>query len=140
MLAMFQDPEVNATLGDAATARRQLQQAFALTRGSYGASHPHTLRSELSLARFDARTGNAGALQRLERLGSLAENEIEVRKVAWLARAYFSERTCHGPQRKRALDMLAALDLALRQALPEGGAVVREVDAIRDGCVQPPAP
>ena len=132
--------EVNATLGDAATARRQLQQAFALTRGDYGASHPHTLRSELSLARFDARNGDAGALQRLERLGSLAENEIEVRKVAWLARAYFSERTCHGPQRKRALDMLAALDLALRQALPEGGAVVREVDAIRDGCVQPPSP
>jgi serine/threonine-protein kinase len=131
--------EVNAALGNAATARRQLQQAFALTRGGYGPSHPHTLRSELSLARFEARNGDTGALQRLERLGSLAENAIEVRKVAWLARAYLSERTCHGPQRGRALDMLATLDLTLRQALPEGGSVVREVDAIRDACAQPPA-
>jgi len=132
--------EVSAALDDLATARLQLQQAAALTRSDYGASHPHALRSELSLARFDARSGDPSALQQLERLGNLAENDIEVRKVAWLARAYLAERNCHGPQRKQALDSLAALDLTLRQAQPEGGTVVREIDAIRDGCLKPATP
>jgi serine/threonine-protein kinase len=132
--------EVSAALDDLATARLQLQQAAALTRSDYGASHPHTLRSELSLARLDARSGDPSALQQLERLGNLAENDIEVRKVVWLARAYLAERNCHGPQRRQALDSLAALDLTLRQAQPEGGTVVREIDAIRDGCMKPATP
>ena len=98
----------------------------------------HALRAELSLARLQARTGNAAALGRLERLASLSATDIERRRIAWLARAYLSERTCHGPQREQVLQQLSGLDLSLQQAQPEGGAMVREVDAIREGCQ--PAP
>ena len=86
-------------------------------------------------------TATPAALQQLERLGSLAENDIELRKVAWLARAYLAERDCHGPQRKQALDRLAALDLALRQAQPEGGSVVaRDRRDPRRAALKPAAP
>jgi eukaryotic-like serine/threonine-protein kinase len=132
--------EVSAALDDPATARRQLQQAVASTRADYGASHPHALRSELSLARFDARGGNPAAMHALERLGSLSGNDIELRKVAWLARAYHAELTCRGPQRRQALGTLTTLDLALQQAQPEGGVMVREIDAIRTGCLPSAAP
>jgi serine/threonine-protein kinase len=126
--------ETNAGLGERAAAGRQLRQAVSLTRQGYGPSHPHTLRSELSLARFQARDGSAAARGELERLASLSEKDIERRRIAWLAGAYLAERGCHGPQRSRVLQELAALDLSLQQAQPEGGAVVREIDAIRDGC------
>src|SRR3546814_9453760 len=80
------------------------------------------------------RAGGAPALGRLERLASLSASDIEQRRVAWLARAYLSERTCHGPPREQVLARLDALDLSLQHAQPEGGPVVREVGAIRDGC------
>ena len=126
--------ETSVGLGEHATAERQLRQAVALARQGYGAAHPHALRAELSLARLQARAGSTPALGRLERLASLSATDIERRRVAWLARAYLSERTCHGPQREQVLARLDALVLSLQQAQPEGGAVVREVDAIRDGC------
>src|SRR5690606_22788547 len=96
----------------------------------YGATHPHALRAELSLARLQAGAGSTPALGRLERLASLSATDIEVRRDAWLARAYLSERTCHGPQRKQVLARLSALSVSLQQAQPEGGSVVREVEAI----------
>src|SRR5690606_10942354 len=126
--------ETSAGLGEDALAVQQLRRAVSLTREGYGATHPHALRAELSLARLQARTGSAAALGRLERLASLSATDIERRRIAWLARAYLSERTCHGPQRGQVLQQLAALDLSLQQAQPEGGAVMREVDAIRAGC------
>src|SRR3546814_5869739 len=79
------------------------------------------------------RAGGAPALGRRERLASLSPSDIEQRRVAWLARAYLSERTCHGPQREQVLARLDAPDLFLQQAQPEGGAVVCEVHDIRDG-------
>jgi len=126
--------EANAGLGERATAERQLRQAVSLTRQDYGPSHPHTLRSELSLARLRAHGGNPAATGELERLASLSAKDIERRRIAWLARAYLAERNCHGPQRSEVLQGLAALDLTLQQAQPEGGVVVREIDAIRAAC------
>jgi serine/threonine-protein kinase len=126
--------EANAGLGEHATAERQLRQAVSLTRQGYGPSHPHTLRSELSLAGLQARDGSAAAMRELKRLASLSAKDIERRRVAWLASAYLAERNCHGPQHSEVLQNLAALDLTLQQAQPEGGAVVREIDAIRAGC------
>jgi serine/threonine-protein kinase len=130
--------EVDAALGDKAAAGAQLRQAVALTRAGYGATHPHALRSELALARFGAAAGDAAALRTLQRLSTPASGDIEARKVAWLARAALAGRECDGPRRAQALDGLAALEATLRQAQPEGGSVVREVDAIRAGCT--PAP
>src|SRR3546814_20070428 len=79
------------------------------------------------------RAGGAPALGRLERLASLSASDIEQRRVAWLARAYLSERTCHGPHREQVLARLDAPHLSLQQAPPEGGAVVPGVDALRHG-------
>src|SRR5690606_21389624 len=95
--------ETSAGLGEDALAVQQLRRAVSLTREGYGATHPHALRAELSLARLQARTGSAAALGRLERLASLSATDIERRRIAWLARAYLSERTCHGPQRDQVL-------------------------------------
>jgi len=126
--------ETSAALGEHATAERQLRQAAALTRQGYGATHPHALRAELSLARLQAGAGSAPALGRLERLANLAASDIERRRIAWLARASLSQRPCHGPQREQVLARLDALAVSVQQAQPEGGAVVREVEAIRDRC------
>lgn len=126
--------EVNAALGNTDAARSQLRQALALARQGYGVAHPHTRRCALSLARFEATQGDAAALQELQRLGQLPETDIELRKVAWLARAYYAGLTCHGAGRKHALGILGALDATLRQAQPESGVVVREIEAIGEGC------
>ncbi|GAA3913680.1 serine/threonine-protein kinase [Luteimonas lutimaris] len=130
--------ETSAALGDHATAERQLQRAATLVHEGYGPAHPHTLRGELSLARFRARDGDTAAIGQLERLANLAPGDIEQRRIAWLARAYLAERTCHGPRREQVLAELDALDATLQQAQPEGGSVVREIDAIGDGCRSAP--
>ncbi|GAB3312090.1 serine/threonine-protein kinase [Luteimonas notoginsengisoli] len=132
--------ETNAALGDAATAEQQLRQARSLTRQDYGASHSHALRSALSLARLQASKGNPAAAGELQRLASLSAKDIERRRIAWLARAYLAELGCHGPQRSEILRELAALHRSLQQAQPEGGAVVREIDGIRDGCLSAAQP
>src|SRR3546814_21145890 len=80
------------------------------------------------------RAGGAPALGRLERLASLSASDIEIRRVAWLAPAYLSERTCHGPQREQVLARLDALDLSLQQAPPQGGTAVRAGAALTDAC------
>ncbi len=131
--------EVDAALGDIASARQHLQRAATLTQAGYGPIHPHTRLSELSLARFNLAHGDPAALQQIQQLGTLPESDIELRKVAWLARAYYAGHLCHGPQHRLALVILAALDLPLHQALPEGGVVVREIQAVRNGCGTPDA-
>ncbi len=132
--------EVDAALDDGADAGAQLRQAVALTRRGYGRSHPHALRSELSLARFEADAGDPGALRVLQRLGDLAATDIEQRKVAWVARAYLAARDCGDARQGDAGRRLDALEAVVRQAQPEGGSVVREIDAIRAGCRQAATP
>ena len=126
--------EIDVALGDASLGHQELRQAAGLTQQGYGASHPHTRRAELALARLDAQAGDATAMQKLQQLGALPGSDIELRKITWRARAYWAQLQCHGPQRKQALDMLRALDTSLRTAQPEGGSVVREIDAIGAGC------
>ena len=126
--------EVDADLGHDAAARQALQRAVALTRAGYGAGHSHTRRAEISLARHQARHGDVQALQRLDKLGQLPDTDDELRKAAWLARAYAADVRCDGAGYPQALAALQALSVAMRQAQPEGGAVTREVEAIRSSC------
>jgi serine/threonine protein kinase len=125
--------EVDAALGQREQAQVALRRAVTLTRAGYGRGHSHTRRAELSLARFEAAGGDASALNRLLVLAGQRETDIELRKATWLARAYAAEARCasDGATMRSELDNL---DAEMRRASPEGGAVPREVGAIRDAC------
>jgi serine/threonine-protein kinase len=126
--------EIHDALGDPQRAQGELLEAEQLTRAGYGAVHPHTRRAELSLAMFQARRGDAAALKRLDALAALPRRDAEQRKLAWLARAGAAAVRCHGPQRNQALATLQSLATLLRTAQPEGGVIVRDVDAARASC------
>jgi serine/threonine-protein kinase len=83
---------------------------------------------------FQARRGDAAALQRLDALAALPQGDAEQRKLTWLARADAAAVRCRGAQRNQALASLQSLADLLRTAQPEGGVIVREVDAVRAGC------
>jgi serine/threonine-protein kinase len=125
--------EVDATLG-LATARDELVRAVRLTRAGYGPDHAHTRRAELSLDRFDASHGSPDALVRLDGLAKTPADDIEQRKVVWLASASAAGLRCHGPQRAASLAQLQILGRALAAAQPEGGSIARNIDAIRRSC------
>ena len=125
--------EVLAALGQDDAAREALQDAVRLTRAGYGPAHSHTRRAEISLARFEAARGNAEALQRLRGWANPDQRDIEQRKAGWLARAYAAERDCAA----RPAQAGGELDAVLAQVqllLPEGGALPREIGAIRAAC------
>lgn len=128
--------EVDAGLGREASAIAALRRAARLTASGYGETHSHARRAELSLAQHEALRGDASALGRLDALSGLPETDHELRKIAWRARAFAAGVRCRGPQRAQALAALQALELAMREAQPEGGSVVREVDAVRRSCMQ----
>ena len=128
--------EVEIALGQPASGNARLARAVALLRAGYGEDHPLTRRAELSLAHRQALGGSraAAGLAQLDVLAALPVNDAELRKVAWLARAFAAQLRCHGPRRAQALQQLGQLDAALRLARPEGGALSREVDQVRAGC------
>ena len=125
--------ELHAALGDPRAAA-ELQRATQILGAAYGPTRPSARRAQLSLATFEARRGDPAALGRLDTLGQLPAEDFELRKVAWLARAEAAGLRCHGPRRSAAIAELRALDGELRQALPEGGSVVREVATIAARC------
>src|SRR5690606_13430175 len=134
--------EVEIGLGRSADGVTRLERATAMLRTTYGDDHPATRQAELVLAHQRALPGagtalGAAALAQLDALAGLSDGDIELRKVAWLARAYAAQLRCHGPQRPQALRQLQQLDTRLRQARPEGGALSRDVAAIRTGCGLP---
>jgi serine/threonine protein kinase len=126
--------EVDAARGREHAARTALERALRLTAASYGPAHSHTQRAALSLAHFDAQRGEADALRRLDALSALPDSDHELRKIAWRARAYAAEARCAGAGRKQALDAFEALMRTVAQAQPEGGSVVREIEAARGRC------
>ncbi|CAN5607889.1 hypothetical protein BH23PSE2_BH23PSE2_04540 [soil metagenome] len=129
--------EVEAALGREQPARAALQRATQLTAQGYGEAHSHARRAEVSLARFEAERGDLTALVRLDALSSLPESDHELRKVAWRARAHAAGVRCQGAQRSVAIAALQSLRLAMVQTQPEGGAVVREVEAVYRRCRGP---
>lgn len=132
--------EVQAALGQADEARERFLKAVTLTRDGYGLSHPHTRRAELSLALFDLSQGDpetpvdSMVLTQLEQLSQLPKSDPELRKTAWLAATAIAVHHCREPgtgDRPQRLDDIRD-DIA--DALPEGGAIVREFERERKRC------
>ena len=89
--------------------------------------------------RLQAQDGDANAVAQLLAQSQQSAGDIEQHKAAWLAGAYAAEAQCHGdPEAARV--QLETLLAQMQQALPEGGAVPREVRRIRDGCKSSPPP
>ena len=125
--------EILAALEQPQDARIALEKAVQLTRAGFGPRHSHTRRAEISLARLQARHGDAAAQARLVALGDSRNGDLEQRKAAWLARAYAADLQCRErpDAARRALDGVLA---DMRPLLPEGGAIAREVQRLRDDC------
>ncbi|MDE2408266.1 MAG: serine/threonine protein kinase [Xanthomonadaceae bacterium] len=129
--------EILAALGQADSARIALEKAVALTRAGYGPGHSHTRRADVALARLRAQQGQAGALELLDRLGQTRDSGLEPRKAAWLARAYAAQLRC--PQQPQLAKVtLDATLTEMQLAVPEGGAIPREVQRIRSACGRAP--
>ncbi len=126
--------EVELALGDTDAGTRRLQQALAQTRRAYGERHPHTRRAELELARVQADAGQPAALAHLDTLAALPTSDETLRQLGWRAQAYADQVRCRGPQRGQARAHLDGLLRSLGDARPDGSALRREVQAIRDGC------
>ncbi|MEO6227608.1 MAG: serine/threonine-protein kinase [Thermomonas sp.] len=127
--------EILATLGQAEPAHQALREGARLTGSRYGQAHSHTRRAEISLARFEASAGDRGAYQRLRALGSFDQGDVEQRKASWLARAYAAQLDCPR-QPTQALAELGTVLAQMQLALPEGGAVPREIEQISAGCAK----
>ncbi|MGH8084883.1 MAG: protein kinase domain-containing protein [Lysobacter sp.] len=131
--------EVEIALGRTEAGLARLKHALERLRAGYGNDHPRSRRAELALA-YQRALNNAGedlatiALAQLDALAELPQDDLELREVAWRARAYATQLRCHGPQRVQALQQLQRLNGQLQQRQPEGGAISREVAAIRLGC------
>ena len=110
-----------------------MRNGVRLTRLGYGDRHSHTRRAEVSLARFQAGQGDANARRQLLAYAQPGDGDIEIRKAAWLARAYAAELDC-ARQPGEAAEALESVLAQMRQALPEGGAIPREVAKILAAC------
>ena len=125
--------EILASLGRNEEAETTLERAVRLTHAGYGATHSHTRRAVISLAYHRARQGAPGALEQLVAQGRNDDSDLEQRKASWLARAYAAERGCSQRPRESRLQLDAVL-AELQQAMPQGGALSREIQAMRSGC------
>ncbi len=126
--------EIEAATGQTATARLHLRDAMAITRTYYGEAHPASRRAALALARVEAGLGDADALVRLDAMARTTATDTEARKLAWLARAHAAALRCAGGGRNAARTEFSALDRQLREARPEGGALVCEVAEAGRAC------
>ncbi|KGM55030.1 hypothetical protein N799_07495 [Lysobacter arseniciresistens ZS79] len=135
---------VELALGRTDSGLQRLAHALEVSRRRLGDGHPGTRRVELELALHAAQAADPTqareALTLLDTLAALPTDDIELRQVAWRAGAHAAQQRCRHGQQAEALMMLDRLDGQLRQSRPEGGAINREVAAIRAGCNLPPVP
>ncbi|MFN7137378.1 MAG: tetratricopeptide repeat protein, partial [Thermomonas sp.] len=124
--------------GERGAALALLESAVRATRAGFGPGHSHTRRAEIALAHARALQGEPEAALRLQRLAQAHGDSLEQRKAAWLARAYAASLDCAQQPRQARLALDATLtDMQL--ALPEGGALPREVQQLRTRCGVAPA-
>ncbi len=125
--------EILAALGNTAAARTALESAVKLTLHGFGAQHSHTRLAQIALARLLAQQGDRAALADLIGYGAQHSHDLEQRKAAWLARAYAADLQCRITP-KASQPVLDAIVSEMQDALPEGGAMPREVEHIRKTC------
>ena len=128
--------EVHLAQGRPDLARPELARAVAVARAGHGPTHPRTRMAEVALARLDLAEDRPGASDRLRALAALPLADIELRKVRWLAATALAAHACHGDAaaHAQALVDLRRVGLEVQQALPEGGAIVRELARLRGRC------
>ncbi len=126
--------EVLAAKGQVRAADMLLASAIARARQLYGDEHPRLRMLRLSQGRNLGRMGREReALQQLDRLATASVGDGEGRRLHWLARSYAAELRCRDAP-VAARDELRAVHDEVRQAMPEGGTLVREVNALQAGC------
>ena len=127
--------ESQAALNNAASALAALQSARRITGEALGEEHPMARQAAFALARFQARRGDADALARLDALARERDpRDVWSRDVSWLAAAEAAELRCRGADRAQVLPRLHALVAEVRNAMPEGGSVLRAVEAVQARC------
>jgi serine/threonine-protein kinase len=127
--------QADAALGADARALAELRAGDRVARATLGPSHPAALRARLALARYQAVRGDQEALATLDALAATrAPREIGVRKVAWLAAASAAADRCSGPALARSQATFRVVLAEIRNALPEGSAVAREVASLAARC------
>ncbi len=121
--------------GQAQAAGELLAAAMLQARRGYGHDHPRMRAMQLSWGRNLGRLGqDHEALRELEALAANGDDGLlDGRKLRWRARGYAAEVRCR-QEPLRARRELAALQEELRTALPEGGSLPREVDALLEAC------
>ena len=77
--------------------------------------------------------GDGDAVRRLAEIGNGPATDSELRKVRWLARAYLAQTRCASAPGLAHAE-LEAIVQDMQSALPEGGAVLRDVSGIRNTC------
>ncbi|TWH99417.1 serine/threonine-protein kinase [Luteimonas cucumeris] len=121
-----------AALGRDVEARLRLNQAVNLLRD---ADATLLARAQLALGRLQARGDEfASAMQRFETISQLDGTGAEQRALRWRARAYAAEALCRRDEVALGRGELDTLAGELTAALPEGGALPREVGRIRSAC------
>jgi hypothetical protein len=86
------------------------------------------------LARFQGRRGDAAAVGRLVALARLPQRVQRLRGVAWVAGAEAAALRCYGSDRVQALARLQSLQATVGIAMPEGGALVRQLADLKASC------
>ncbi|MCC7096948.1 MAG: serine/threonine protein kinase [Thermomonas sp.] len=128
--------EILAALGERTAARAALEQAVRITSRDYRTGHSHTRRAEISLERLRAQDGDSAAIAQLVTQSQRNQGDIEQHKASWLAGAYAAEAQCRDDDAVLATAQLDALLIQVHSALPEGGAVPRQIKQIRDTCAR----
>jgi len=127
--------EVLAASGERGKAMQRLQRAVELTR-AYGRGHPHALRAELALARQQALSGQKPGLAGLARIAALQDLGGERRGLHWRARAYAAQARCaRGADARGEAAAMEAVMAEIRRLRPAGGALLREIEALRAECL-----
>ena len=127
--------EVLSAQGKTSEATAYFDRAMKLTRIGYGADDPRSRLAALSMARQQARLGQASiALKALDAMALLPGQGSEDTKLRWRARMSAAEIRCGLGPKERARRELDALLGELRQLRPDGGTLTRKALAIRNAC------
>ena len=127
--------EVLAAQGKIAEATAYFDRAVKLTRIGYGPDDPRSRLASLSMARQQARLGQATyALATLDAMAVRAGEGSEDNKLRWNARMSAAEIRCKLGRREPARRALDTLLRELHQQRPDGGTLTRKATAIRGAC------
>jgi serine/threonine-protein kinase len=128
--------EVDAALG-APRAIPELTRALHFLRLGYGINDPRTRLAQLALARAQAAQGDPVALRLLDVIAASARHSPRPQPLAWRAAGYADAIRCAGRPRSMAARHLARLLDTVRDAQPDGGTVVRELEQMQRQCQRP---